>query len=892
MTFLYSFRRLAACTSGLALAASLASAQLAFTEQPQPLIVPPGAPAGFAVTVNDATNVTYQWFREDTALPGQTHDLLLIAASSDDDTGEYWVRVTSPGDSIESNHVELDVIPEELPTTTTLNLPDNLYRPALVSTPLPDGKILLGYDELLRLNADGTHDESFVAPDLNTRNGRIQTMAADPSGNVLIYGNRGDGTNFVILLRADNASGEPFPYQLHVTNTFAWPRSIISLGTDEWLIASGSYLDLYRDGQVVNSWSFGSISPTTPLQKDDDGQVWFGADDKLHRFSIEDGPIEHLGPADFRLIPGGGFFGIETESQRAGGSVLILTTSISRYHADGTLDDTWTPFFVQKLSYDGGELDLLPQSDGSLWVKNTNSFYDSYPLSPSGLAGSSPVTFDDAPVLSLVRRGIFRLDPSGHIDLKRSIRTSNSAFLAQNSETTEIIVRQGSAIQRFNPTDQGALVPPRVLRAAPSQSTYTVGESALVDAVIVGSGTIDQGSLREDSPRQQVRLTPTKRDSVYGIQVENLGGTHFFALPVTYQESAPQWPRAPDTLVVQTGKTFTLPLAAVGTTPLEYSLSRNGEPLFARINSLPEFPAADATSSGTYTVTAHNPLGDTVHTIELSVAPTSRLSNLSVRALAGSGENRIVLGHVLTGGSSKRTLLRGIGPTMAQDYGVADALPTPQMRLRDHDGVLLEDLDHSDYFNDIFKRIEINQLGAFSTAFLTEPEVFRIHDLQPSGLYTLEVFPEDDTPGIALAEIYDADQGTARLINLSARALAGTDAEAIMAGFVIAGEQPLTVLIRAVGPSLAAYGVTHPSTDPVLTLLDPATGETLRVNDDWIASDELNATTQRVGAFPLETGSTDAALLVTLDPGVYVAQFSNASDTPAIGLVEIYDASE
>ena len=43
-----------------------------------------------------------------------------------------------------------------------------------------------------------------------------------------------------------------------------------------------------------------------------------------------------------------------------------------------------------------------------------------------------------------------------------------------------------------------------------------------------------------------------------------------------------------------------------------------------------------------------------------------------------------------------------------------------------------------------------------------------------------------------------------------------------------------------------------------------------------------------VGAFALDGGSQDAAVLATLDPGTYTVKVSGVGDTTGVALVEIY----
>jgi hypothetical protein len=44
-----------------------------------------------------------------------------------------------------------------------------------------------------------------------------------------------------------------------------------------------------------------------------------------------------------------------------------------------------------------------------------------------------------------------------------------------------------------------------------------------------------------------------------------------------------------------------------------------------------------------------------------------------------------------------------------------------------------------------------------------------------------------------------------------------------------------------------------------------------------------------VGAFPLRSGSKDAALIVTLQPGAYTVQVTSVSGATGVALIEVYD---
>ncbi|HTZ19911.1 MAG TPA: Ig domain-containing protein, partial [Opitutaceae bacterium] len=134
---------------------------------------------------------------------------------------------------------------------------------------------------------------------------------------------------------------------------------------------------------------------------------------------------------------------------------------------------------------------------------------------------------------------------------------------------------------------------------------------------------------------------------------------------------------------------------------------------------------------------------------------------------------------------------------------------------------------------------------------------------------------------------------TDRLISLSSRAWVNDpagDAGALIAGFVITGAVPKPVLLRAIGPSLAAYGVHNPLADPRLILYD-ATGHVIQTNDNWGGTSALVTTQARLGAFALDPASKDAVLLVTLAPGLYTMQVAD-NGGQGVALAEVYDASD
>lgn len=129
-----------------------------------------------------------------------------------------------------------------------------------------------------------------------------------------------------------------------------------------------------------------------------------------------------------------------------------------------------------------------------------------------------------------------------------------------------------------------------------------------------------------------------------------------------------------------------------------------------------------------------------------------------------------------------------------------------------------------------------------------------------------------------------------KLSNLSTRGVAGVTRGVLVGGLVIRGFGPKRVLVRAVGPGLEGFGITGFMPRPLLTAFD-ATGTKFASNTGWANDPALANTAAEAGAFPLQPGSNDAALSVTLAPGNYTFFIE-----PAVGsaggtaLFEAYDA--
>lgn len=257
---------------------------------------------------------------------------------------------------------------------------------------------------------------------------------------------------------------------------------------------------------------------------------------------------------------------------------------------------------------------------------------------------------------------------------------------------------------------------------------------------------------------------------------------------------------------------------------------------------------------------------------------TSFLANLSVRTGTGSPDAPLTIGFAV-GGGRKTLLVRAVGPTLAA-FGVNGAVADPKFDLYNSDRVVI---GTNDNWN-IGDAPVFGGVGAFAFTDGSKDAAL-VTSVTPSS-YTAQIASNTGAPGIALVELYDAAGGDgARLTNVSARTFVGTGDDILVAGFNIQGTGKRRLLIRAVGPTLGVFGVPGTLADPKLEIY--AGANKIAENDNWAAS--AGATFSSVGAFQLNAGSADAALVVELEPGTYTAQITGVGGATGVALVEVYE---
>jgi hypothetical protein len=161
-----------------------------------------------------------------------------------------------------------------------------------------------------------------------------------------------------------------------------------------------------------------------------------------------------------------------------------------------------------------------------------------------------------------------------------------------------------------------------------------------------------------------------------------------------------------------------------------------------------------------------------------------------------------------------------------------------------------------------------------------------------------EFFPDANARVLAFLASRVSDTAVpapGRLVNLSTRSSLAFVGDTLSLGFNISGTERAQLLIRGIGPALTKFGLAGALPTP---RLEVNRGPTVLVaNEGWdkpggsATGTQLAAAAASIGAFALEAGSGDAAVLVTLDPGTYTANLKGLSGATGDVLAEIYDVS-
>lgn len=302
--------------------------------------------------------------------------------------------------------------------------------------------------------------------------------------------------------------------------------------------------------------------------------------------------------------------------------------------------------------------------------------------------------------------------------------------------------------------------------------------------------------------------------------------------------------------------------------------------------------ADPATGFLTGTVTKAGGAGTESFTGALSSGGTfsdGALFGLSTRAWVGTGSDILIAGLAVDGSVPKRLLIRGVGPSL----GIANTVPNPQLKLYRGSNVIASNDNWGTPVGDGASGAEVAaaiQQAGLGTLGANDAAIVRT--LNP-GVYTTQLSDTGGATGNGLLEIYDLSTLTPftaqKMVAISSRGYVGGAGSEMIAGFNVTGTFPKKILVQAVGPGMP--GVSGALADPVLRIVK-LNGTLVRENDNWDVGNDatmLARARAAAGATPLAAGSKDAAVLITLPPGIYTAVVSGAGGASGVGLVEVYE---
>ena len=441
------------------------------------------------------------------------------------------------------------------------------------------------------------------------------------------------------------------------------------------------------------------------------------------------------------------------------------------------------------------------------------------------------------------------------------------------------------------------LAPPSI-SSQPSSSTSYDGETITLSVEASGQGPFAYQWMKDGediegatSDTLTISTASASDDGDYTVTVTSQTGStvsNVASLSIQTLPGAPAFVEQPLGDIVLKGGIATLDARAVSNSAIDYQWYFNGEVLDGETGSVLSIVPANTEHEGTYHVVATSAGGSTTSETSEILVTDKRLYNIATRARVGTGANVLIAGFVVIGPDPKEILVRGIGPSLV-DNGIDDPLLKPRLEIYNAASELIYSNEGWADNEDPDAILAASQLVGAGGRNLHNDDTALLVELE-QGLYTAIVRGQDDSTGVALVEAFEIEEDFTRMINLSSRALVGTGADVVIPGFVVQGDLPSRVLIRAVGPSLENQGIAGFLANPKITIYD-ISGTPIESNDGWQNlwdPTEITEASQLVGAFPLTENSEDAAIIMDLEPGLYTVVASGENGTTGVALVELY----
>ncbi|HWA07856.1 MAG TPA: immunoglobulin domain-containing protein [Opitutaceae bacterium] len=433
----------------------------------------------------------------------------------------------------------------------------------------------------------------------------------------------------------------------------------------------------------------------------------------------------------------------------------------------------------------------------------------------------------------------------------------------------------------------------------PQSQTVNAGANVTFTAAASGSPTYQwrkDGNAIGGATNATLTLTSvtSANAGTYSVVATNSGGSatsNNAVLTVNSGVAGPVITTQPLSQTIAPGGAASFTVAATGS-GLSYQWRKNGAAIGGATATSLNLSNLQGGDAADYTVAVTNAGGTTVSRfarLVVAAPDPGRIANLSVRAQTGVAGQSLTVGFIMSGGS-KSLLIRASGPALGA-LGVPGTIPDPALQV--HQKINGQDT--------IVASNDNWSTNANAAAIAAVPGPFPFPAGGKDAALLLDV-DSDRTAlvndvtgvvGVTLVEVYDVGTGNSpRLVNVSTLNFSGTGDNVLIAGFIISGNVPKTLLIRGVGPTLSSFGVGGLLADPVMEIHGKDLNNQdilVATNDNWQDDPNAAAAAAIPGPFALNAGSKDAALLITLPAGAYTVQVSGANQTTGNALIEVYD---
>lgn len=315
----------------------------------------------------------------------------------------------------------------------------------------------------------------------------------------------------------------------------------------------------------------------------------------------------------------------------------------------------------------------------------------------------------------------------------------------------------------------------------------------------------------------------------------------------------------------------------------------SNDPSFLSINS-----GASGTGNGTvtYTIAANSTAAPRTGTLTIAgqtftvtQAAPGLVGNVSTRLPVGTGDNALFEGFIVQGpaGSTKKIIVRAIGPALIP-FGIPDALANPTLELHDSSTatIAVNNDWKSTQSGGLITANQVAEISGSGFAPSNDLESAIIANLVP-GSYTAVVRGVGNATGTGVVDAYDlSGSSVAKLTNVATRGLIQPGDKLMIAGLTIQNG-PVRLVVRAIGPSLLAFGINNALPDTTLELRD-SNAAIVRENDNWRTDQQQ----ELINAGLQPSDDLEAALVATIPPGQYTAQVRGKNEATGIGVVQVY----